>query len=121
MQIRGIESLTMEQVEAELQAGGRFVFFELCISLLIVTWRWASDIYLLHPRERGLARGLPYTLLTLFLGWWGLPWGLVYTPRALFANLTGGHDVTEEARTLLQLSAPNGGGLTCKDDEASPC
>jgi hypothetical protein len=109
MRIRGVESLTDEQVEAAIQAGGRFVFFESCISLLLVTWRWPSDIFLLRPGERGLARGLPYTLLTLFLGWWGLPWGLVYTPQALFANLAGGHDVTEETRALLRLTAQDGG------------
>jgi hypothetical protein len=109
MRIRGIETLTAAEVEAELEAGGRFVFFELCISLVLVTWRRPTDIFLLRAGERGLVRGLPFTLLTLLLGWWGLPWGLVYTPQALLTNLSGGRDVTAEARALLQASAGLGG------------
>jgi hypothetical protein len=105
MRSRGIGSLTAKQVEAQLDAGGRFVYFEFCVSLLFVTWRRPSDLFLLRPGERGLARGLPYTLLTLLLGWWGLPWGLVYTPRALLTNLGGGQDVTDQARELLRASA----------------
>jgi hypothetical protein len=105
MRIRGIDRLTTAEVEAELQAGGRFVFFELCISFLLVTWRRPSDIFLLRAGERGLARGLPYTLLTLLLGWWGIPWGLVYTPQVLLTNLGGGRDVTEAARALLRTAA----------------
>jgi hypothetical protein len=105
VQIRGIEGLTTAQVEAEVQAGARFVFFESCISLIFVTWRRPSDIFLLRKGERGLVRGLPYTLLTLVLGWWGIPWGLVYTPVALITNLGGGRDVTDEACALLRASA----------------
>jgi hypothetical protein len=102
--IRGIEGLTTAEVEAEVQAGGRFVFFECCISLLFVTWRRPSSIYLLRKGERGLIKALPHVLLTLILGWWGIPWGLVYTPRALLTNLGGGHDVTAEACALLRAS-----------------
>jgi hypothetical protein len=115
MRIRGIEGLTAEQVEAQVQAGGRFVFFECCVSLVFVTWRRPTDIFLLRPGERGLARSLPYTLLTFLLGWWGLPWGLVYTPRALLTNLSGGQDVTEEARALLRISSGTEGPASEQD------
>jgi hypothetical protein len=104
MQIRGIEGRSFADVEAELQAGSRFVFFEYCISLVFVTLRRPSAIVLLRPGELGLARGLPYTLVSLLLGWWGLPWGLVYTPVVLFTNLSGGRDVTAAVRAYLQSS-----------------
>jgi hypothetical protein len=105
VRIRGTESLTVTQVQAELEAGARFVFFEYCISLVFVTLRRPTDIFLLRAGERGLLRGLPYTLASLFLGWWGVPWGLVYTPQVLLTNLGGGRDVTEAARALLLASS----------------
>jgi hypothetical protein len=30
------------------------------------------------------------------LGWWGVPWGLIYTPLTLWTNLSGGRAVTAE-------------------------
>jgi hypothetical protein len=104
MRVRGIERLTPAEVAAELRSGARFVFFEYCISLVFVTLRRPSSVVLLRPGERGLARGLPYTLLTLLLGWWGLPWGVIYTPLAVFTNLRGGRDVTGEVHAFLQSS-----------------
>jgi len=34
--------------------------------------------------------GLPYCLGTLLLGWWGIPWGPIYTVQAIAKNLRGG-------------------------------
>jgi hypothetical protein len=102
MELRGLKGRTLSDLDAELQAGSRFVLFEYCLSFLFVTLRRPSAVLLLGPRELGLAQGLPYTLLSLLLGWWGLPWGLVYTPVALFTNLSGGRDVTAEVWAFLQ-------------------
>ena len=30
------------------------------------------------------------------LGWWCLPWGLIYTPLTLWTNLSGGQRITAE-------------------------
>jgi hypothetical protein len=94
--------MSLDELEAELRAGARFVFFEYCISLIFVTLRRPSAVFLLRHSERGLARGLPYTALSILLGWWGLPWGLIYTPLAVFTNLSGGRDVTAEVYAFLQ-------------------
>jgi hypothetical protein len=102
MDLRGFEALTPADLEVHLQAGSRFVFFEYCISFLFVTLRRPSAVVLLRPNELGLAQGLPCTLVSLLLGWWGLPWGLVYTPLALLTNLSGGRDVTAEVCAFLQ-------------------
>jgi hypothetical protein len=104
MRLVGAERLTREQVEATLVAGGRLVFYEYCISFIVLTMRCPSAIYLLRPGEMGLWRGLPYALVSLFFGWWGLPMGLVYTPLTLMTDLSGGRDVTDEADTLLWLT-----------------
>jgi hypothetical protein len=96
MRIDGIDNLTPEQIETELAAGGRFVFFEYCISFLIITLRCPTSVRFLRANDYGLIAGLPYTVLSLLLGWWGLPWGVIYTPLVLFTNCGGGHDVTDE-------------------------
>jgi hypothetical protein len=96
MRILGIEGLSSAEIAHELNRGGRFVFFEYCISCLIFSLRHPTDIILLRREQRGWVRGLPYTMLSLVLGWWGLPWGVIYTPLALATNLAGGCDVTEE-------------------------
>jgi hypothetical protein len=31
----------------------------------------------------------------LILGWWGFPWGFIYTPMVILKNFSGGEDVTE--------------------------
>jgi hypothetical protein len=104
MRIEGIEGLTHDQLAEELDRGGRFVFFEFCISCLIFTLRRPTDIIFLRQEQRGWVRGLPYTFLSLVLGWWGLPWGIIYTPLALATNLAGGCDVTEETCDFLGVS-----------------
>ncbi|MCX7699745.1 MAG: hypothetical protein N2039_02610 [Gemmataceae bacterium] len=75
---------------------GRFVFFETCISFLVFSMRIPSEVRYIPPGRRAWIEGLPFTVLTLLLGWWGLPWGLMYTPLALATNLSGGCDVTDE-------------------------
>ena len=37
---------------------------------------------------------LPRALATLLLGWWGIPFGPVFTIRALYRNLAGGDEAT---------------------------
>ena len=105
MQILGAESLPRAELERELAQGGRFVFFEYCISLIFVTLRKPSTVYFLRADQSGLVRGLPYTALSLLLGWWGLPWGLIYTPITILTNVRGGCDVTNEV--LLSLRSPD--------------
>jgi hypothetical protein len=90
-----------QEIRAGVASGKRVVCFECCISFIVVTQRRTSGLYLLEPNELGLLRGLPYTLLTLVMGWWGLPWGVIITPQVLFINLCGGRDVTAE--TLARL------------------
>jgi hypothetical protein len=96
MRIDGIDNLTPAALEAELAEGGRFVHYEYCISLLVLSLRCPTGIRYLRPGEIGLLRGLPYALISLLLGWWGLPWGPIYTPLTIFTNLCGGHDVTDQ-------------------------
>src|SRR5262249_37395878 len=101
MSIRGIDNLTLADIDREVSAGGRFVYYEYCLSVIVASSRRPSDIFFLRPGDWGILRGMPYSLLSFFFGWWGFYWGLIYTPLTLFNNLCGGCDVTEDVLTML--------------------
>jgi hypothetical protein len=105
VRIPGVDGLTPATLEAALQKGGRLVFYDYCISFIFLTLRRPSRVYLLRPGETGLVRGLPYALLSLLLGWWGLPWGVIYTPLAIVTDLAGGCDITAEVEARLREAA----------------
>ena len=102
MSIKGLEGMTGEQLGLELQRGGKFVVFHYTISVLVMTFRRGSDVYFVRAGESAATKGLPYTLLSLVAGWWGIPWGPIYTIGSLFTNLGGGKDVTREVAAALQ-------------------
>jgi hypothetical protein len=91
---RNPAQMSTAQLAEALAQGCRLVTYEYCVSLIVVTWRRQSRVYLLAANETGLRQAAPYLLLTMFLGWWGLPWGLIYTPLALVTNLAGGRDAS---------------------------
>ncbi|HEX8835555.1 MAG TPA: hypothetical protein VF748_01350 [Candidatus Acidoferrum sp.] len=93
--IRGIEGMKNGELEFEIQRGGKFVLFQYCISIIVITFRRPSDIYFLRPGETAVTKGLPFTLLSLVAGWWGIPWGPIYTIQSVYNNSRGGKDVTQ--------------------------
>jgi hypothetical protein len=101
MKIIGIENLSASELDLEIQRGGKFVVYQYCVSVLVITFRRSSDIYFIKPAESAVQRGLPWTLLTLVAGWWGIPWGPIFSIQALVTNLKGGKDVTAQVRTSL--------------------
>ncbi len=68
------------------------------ISLLVVTMRraWVGVFCWRHRIQRVLAAGF----ITSLLGWWGIPWGLIHTPVALYKLLKGG-DIPEDENVEL--------------------
>jgi hypothetical protein len=62
----------------------------------------SSDIYFIRAGESAVVRGLPYTVLSLLLGWWGFPFGPIFTVWVLITNLLGGKDVTSKVVAGLQ-------------------
>ena len=93
--LAGPRPLFPEEVRARVASGARLVRFEWCVSVLIFTLRRQSAVYLTESWQERYLRGLRYSLAALLLGPWGVPWGLVWTPWALWVNLTGGVDETD--------------------------
>ena len=57
--IRGIEGMKGGELEFEIQRGGKFVLFQYCISVIVLTFRRPSDIYFLRQGESAVTKGLP--------------------------------------------------------------
>lgn len=92
----------------------RRIRFEYCISFFFCTIRRESEPIEIQPGQSTFWESLPYNLITLFLGWWGVPWGLMLTPVILFRNLTGGiaeftpsTDVSSSAHPAASAQSPS--------------
>jgi len=94
--IIGIENMSAEELNHELQRGGKFVIFEYCISIILMTFKRPTDIYFIKSGEGATKKSIGFTLTSLLVGWWGIPWGPIYTIGSLITNLKGGKDVTDE-------------------------
>jgi len=106
VKVIGIEGLQPEQVAEELQRGAKFVIYQYCISIIVMTFKRGSDIYYIRPGENRIVKGLGFTLLSLVAGWWGFPWGPIYTITSLVTNLGGGKDVTAEVASSIMPRQP---------------
>ena len=102
MKIQGTEGMAPDQIRFEIQRGAKFVFYYYCVSLLVITLRRSSPVYFVPAGQSSFSKGLPWTLLTFFLGWWGIPWGPIYSIQSLVVNLGGGKDVTADIAAKLQ-------------------
>ena len=105
MPIKGLEGMSTDQVNRELERGARFVCYDYCISLIIITFRRSSEIHFIRGSDSALAPGLKYSLLTFLLGWWGIPWGPIYTIGSLAKNFSGGRDLTAAVMESAQAEA----------------
>ena len=70
---------------------------------MILSFKQGTDIYFLRSTENAVVKSLPYTLLTLVAGWWGIPFGPIFSVMALFNNLKGGKDATKEVMSILNV------------------
>jgi hypothetical protein len=106
--ILGTDGMTADQFRFELINGGKCVVYEYCISAIFVTFKRTSPVFFIRSGESAVSRGVPYTLISFFLGWWGFPFGFIYTPAAIFNNTKGGTDVTREVMPKLNALCSQG-------------
>jgi len=96
VKIIGVDNTSPEQLKGELASGARFVIYQYCISVLVMSFKRASSIYFIRPGDNAFTKGLPFSLISLVLGWWGIPWGPIWTISTIVTNLRGGRDVTND-------------------------
>jgi hypothetical protein len=105
MKIKGLENISTDQVNHYLQQGAKFVVFQYCISVLILTIKRSSEVHFIRAGESSVGKSLPFTLISLLLGWWGLPWGPIYTVSSTVTNLRGGKNITKDVVAAANYSA----------------
>jgi hypothetical protein len=106
VQIKNIEGLTVQQVRDMVHQGGKFVLFPYTISIVLMTFKRSSDVYFVKPGESSFKHGAGFIFLNLIMGWWGIPWGPVYTIGSLASHIGGGKNVTAEVLGMLNQQSP---------------
>ncbi len=109
MQIKNANGLSLDEMRRELDRGGKFVTFDWVLSLLVVTLKLRSDIYFVRDGESAAAKGLPFILLTLLLGWWGIPWGPFVRSQASSRTSPAAQMLRSPSSSMPMLTAPHEG------------
>jgi hypothetical protein len=103
MEILGIEGMSTREINEEINNGAKFVIYRYCFSIIVLTFKRTSGIYFVKAGENRVFKGLQWTLITFFFGWWGIPWGPIYSVQSLATNLAGGKDVTQEIKKSMDI------------------
>jgi uncharacterized RDD family membrane protein YckC len=90
-----IEELSVDDINKEVSKGTKIVVFQYCFSIIIMSFKRESNSYFIKAGESTLKYSIGFTLITLIFGWWGIPWGPIYSVKALYSNITGGKDITQ--------------------------
>lgn len=114
--IKGIEGLSLGDINDEIQRGAKFVSYSYCISIVIMTFKRPSDIYFIKSHDSAIVKGLPFFFISLVFGWWGIPWGPIYTIGSIFTNLSGGKDITNEVLQHFMSSVQEDIAIDLDDD-----
>lgn len=109
MKIKNIEGLSGDQIREMVNNGGKFVMYTYCISIVLATFRRGSSIYFIPPGKSAVSPGLKHLATSTVVGWWGIPWGPIYTIGSIAGVLSGGKDVTTEVMRSINQSDPTYG------------
>src|SRR5258706_9045728 len=107
LKLRGVGGLTIAGLRAAVGSGARFVVFPYCESWLIVSFRRVSDPVLVKQGEAAWRAGGVQILHSLLFGWWGFPWGPIWTISTIWRTAKGGVDVTEAVMADLEVAYQN--------------
>ncbi|URC14547.1 hypothetical protein [Flavobacterium sp. B183] len=95
MQIKNIDGLSVSQIRNMVQQGGKFVVFPYTVSFILMTLKRSSDIYFIKANENTFKYSYGFVFLNLIVGWWGIPWGPIYTIGSAYHHVVGGKDLTQ--------------------------
>lgn len=70
--------------------------FILVASFVYISVKTPSCYYIAGRDNIGFAK-TAYTLASVLIGWWGIPWGPIYTIQAIEKNISGGERTTIRA------------------------
>lgn len=97
MKVKDLSGWTRDALEEDIRNGGRFVVYTYVISYIVMTEKKPSDVFYLRPGDSAFGHGIKYFLISILFGWWGIPWGPIYTIQAIYYAFTG-VDVTYKVK-----------------------
>jgi hypothetical protein len=91
--IKNAKNISDLEIYRRLENGSRLVQYSYTISVIAFTFTRGSKLYLLDPGEKGIKKGIVFSIITILLGWWGIPFGPIRTIISLRTNFSGGKKV----------------------------
>lgn len=76
-----------------LDKGAKIVQYSYVISIIVMTFSLKTKPYLIPKGSNGKKEGVIFSVITILLGWWGIPWGPLRSVGALKINFSGGKKV----------------------------
>ena len=89
MTLKEVSRWSHEYLAADIAKGGKFVVFPYAISIIAVTYKRSSQIYYIPSYRMAITHGWMYLLISIVLGWWGIPWGPIYTIQSIVRAFDG--------------------------------
>jgi hypothetical protein len=101
--VRGVGGMTIAELKTAVAGGATFVVYPYAESWVVVSFKRVSDPILVGPAiSRGGGKAVPL-LHSLLFGWWGFPWGPIFTIQTVVRTLRGGIDVTNDVMADLEM------------------
>lgn len=94
--VAGTEGMSIQQIEDDVLRGGRFRIFRYNFSIIVMSFQRGSGLRYIRAGHGAGAYAWPWTVLSLLVGWWGIPWGIFFTIQTLYTNCMGGMDMTTD-------------------------
>ncbi len=91
--IKKSQGLSDLEIYNMLDKGAKIVQYSYAISIIVMTFSLNTKPYLIPKGKNGKKEGIIFSIITILLGWWGIPWGPVRSIRALITNYSGGKKV----------------------------
>lgn len=85
----------------KIQNGTRFFSYRFAVGAIIFASLQTSPVFEVKPGKGTVLDSIPYSFLSLLLGWWSIPSGPIFTITALTVNFRGGIDVTDHVKGCL--------------------
>ena len=82
-----------------VSAQPRYVIFYRVVSILIMSYK--TPIQGIYCSDCASKAALTASAISWFAGWWGIPWGPIWTIEAIYKNLMGGEEMNAQNATLL--------------------
>ena len=110
----GIASYEGERVTMQSEIARYYT----CFSIVFFTMKTTTP-YFLVGTDAQQRSAVTATAITSLLGWWGIPFGLIFTPYCLFQNLKGGDRRTVES-LIADLENPAKAAANCDKSSYLP-